>query len=737
MDPRTQERVERWDSRPFDGGRDELISLAEREFSGAIHAGGTWLFMLNGRVVGVVDGSIEETFDAAGTVYTAPDPALPLLCAMEERGGETRASYYTNETPLSEVDRTLQDGGFTGYIELSEQVLSGDYYVVYYGGRRMAAAYIGTAERLLTGDEAFDRADDEVGIYEVTTVDVEVTDIPGAGGPAKKEPASSEPANDSDGQTPATEASNAADSDSPAPDQTAGDASATPTDGGATAGHGDGSHPQGGTPSDGITASDTDTDQPSPGITDSAAEAGGSPEGAAEADSVVTDAVDETEPTQTASIIEESEPSGGLDPDVVEAAAQELEASDVPWANGSSDEEPSDETPSDERFKEEERWRETRQIPSIDPDATASGSGETATNRPQTSASTSGPRTAGNTTEPSTRSDQRAGSTASADQHASSRSQETTNSDDLKRRLSELKGQRDALQAKYEALEAERDQLQAENSELAETVTRLERRIDELESQVGADASGGANTGGTNLSPQQALAGTNVFVRYDTKSDATLDDAHAGEADREAVGANLRLERHTEFDATDTVVAGAPYDEFVESTMEYRFVEWLITTVLHEVRDTGHADKLSELYDVIPRIDRVELSGAISLEDDDTEDVPDEVRFDVVAFDKRGSPLVVANTAESRDPASRSLLERLEENASAVGANYPDLGAAFAITSSYFEPGALEVTEAATSGGFLSRGSKLSFVSLSRKQGYHLCLVEARDRDFHLTVPEL
>ncbi len=83
------------------------------------------------------------------------------------------------------------------------------------------------------------------------------------------------------------------------------------------------------------------------------------------------------------------------------------------------------------------------------------------------------------------------------------------------------------------------------------------------------------------------------------------------------------------------------------------------------------------------------------------------------------------------------MLEGLEEAASAIKANYPDLAAAFAVTSSYFEPGALEVAEEATSGGFLSRGSKLSYVNLSRKDGYHLCLVESRSEGFHMNVPEL
>ena len=80
MDPRTQERVEQWDSRPFSGGYAELSDLAASGFSGAVCAVGAWLFMLNGRVVGVFDGDVEDFENASGTVYEAPHPSLPLLC---------------------------------------------------------------------------------------------------------------------------------------------------------------------------------------------------------------------------------------------------------------------------------------------------------------------------------------------------------------------------------------------------------------------------------------------------------------------------------------------------------------------------------------------------------------------------------------------------------------------------------------------------------------------------------
>jgi hypothetical protein len=97
---------------------------------------------------------------------------------MRTLGGETKARYYTEDTALSSAAETLADGNFTGYVTLSENVLSGDYYLVFSGGRRQECAFVGSSEELLTGDEAYQRAADEVGIYEIVDVDVEVLDVP-------------------------------------------------------------------------------------------------------------------------------------------------------------------------------------------------------------------------------------------------------------------------------------------------------------------------------------------------------------------------------------------------------------------------------------------------------------------------------------------------------------------------------------------------------------------------------
>ena len=913
MDPRTQERVEQWDSRPFSGGYDGLSDLADADFSGAVSAAGTWLFMLNGRIVGVVDGTIEDFEAASGTRYEAPDPALPLLCTMEAHGGETRAKYYTNETPLREVDETLQSGSFTGYVELSENVLSGDYYTVYYGGRRMAAAYVGNADRLFTGDEAFERAADEVGIYEVRDVEIEVTDVPGtqpdssaadtggatdatdghvgdsspatgseSGADARTEPSAdpTESALDSidisgsepDSGPTETEANGAASApleDVTIDDATIDDAAADAPDTGPS------------TEPSGITAADEDplhTEPDSSGITDTEPADTAEPVGAVDdrstaepADASVeakpvdtadpvderdrpstdgrtqpteaatdgqTEAVDDGTRTRSASDADsESDSEAGQTadsgPDLaeVEAAAEQLEQNDISWteddvaepssdddstaadagaiAAGATESESTDATPSeanstaaaisepepteaaptatpdpdadeseptDERFDQEAQWRETRSIPSIDPDNSQSADSSQAAGRSETAQ-----RTRTHPEVETARNGQRRQTTGESTQRQSSRQQQETNTarqrrtqeadrtdtpdsgsgsdagpaaseasdatadrvTELEERVETLEEQRDELVAAAEELEGERDRLQSENEELSSTIDRLRSRIEELETELErareADAGGSEATpaASTQLQPDRALADTNLFVRYASKSQPTLESAHGGESDRSDVAANLRLEHHTGFDAADVAVDGQPYEEFLAGTMEHRFVDWLTSTVLFEIRDTGNADGLGDLYDVIPEIDRAELDATISLQDDETEDVPDQVRFDVVAFDKMGNPLLVANLNNSREPATQGMLEEMEEAASAVKANYPDLAAAVVVTSSYFEPGALEVAEQATSGGLLSRGSKLSYVNLSRKQGYHLCLIESRSEGFHMNVPEL
>ena len=178
MSTHVLDRIEEWDARPFTGGYRGLQGFADQSFSGVVRADGVELFMTRGVAVAVRGGGIEAFEDASGTAYDAPSPALPLLAVMQEQSNEVRDRFYTEQTPISSVDETLSAGGFTGYIELSENVLSGDYYLVYHAGESASVAFVGQSGRLVRGAEAFESADNEVGIYRVRPVEIHPVEVP-------------------------------------------------------------------------------------------------------------------------------------------------------------------------------------------------------------------------------------------------------------------------------------------------------------------------------------------------------------------------------------------------------------------------------------------------------------------------------------------------------------------------------------------------------------------------------
>ena len=652
-------RAADWDTRPFDGGYAGLRELAADGFSGTVTAdGGARLFMLNGHVIGVFDGSIDAFEAADGTARAPPDPALPLVFARLKEGGDPRAKYYTNDTPLSEVDRTLSEGGFTGYVELSENVLSGDYYVVYQGGKSMSAAFVGSSERLITGEEAFERAEEEVGIYEVVDVDVEVIDIPapeeGDAGPARDAATGSGPATVEEpvpeaGVDSATSGDEAAEETPAVETSDAGSAEAE-TDAGAAA---------------------TVESDPDPTGSETTA------------DSLSEAATDPTETTADAD-------DGTVD------------------ERGAAESDP-DPAPGDSRAATESEGETTR-IPSIDPDRTSVAGDEGA--EPDRAE----PR----------EERERAESVPEADESAAEEEREER-TERLRERLATAQTERDDLEREVERLRSELRDLRERAERLADERDRLAERLDE----GGADAE-------RSIDPGTALDETNLFVRYRSKADPTLEAAHAGEASREAVDENLRLEYHTGFDESAVAVDDRPFEEFLTETIEYRCVDWIVRDLLYEIVDTGHAGGLSALFDAIPEIDRAELNGSVALQYvEDGEEYREQHEFDVVLRDRMGNPLFVVDVNDGRDPATQEMMVDLVTAANRTKESSDSLAGAFLVTTSFFDPGALETAAEATSSGLLGGGSRESFVKLSRKRGYHLCLVEARDDDFHVTVPEL
>ena len=649
MDGERAAAIREWEGRPAGEGHEGLGRLAGEGFSGAVEAGETWALLTNGRIVGVVDGSIDGIDGRSLTAYAAPDDAVPLLFAMQERGGETRASYYTGDTPLEDAHRTLEEGGFTGYVELSENVLSGDYYVVYHGGRSSAVAFVGASRRPLFGDEAFERAAGEVGIYEVIDAPVEVTEIPGVEGapPAVATGRDDEP----------TDAGSVAD---PGPDDETDAARTSPDDGGETDAA-DGPDDAETAGAGGYGRTGTGRSGTVRGSEEIRVGAGlGGPEERDDEPDPEPDAGAEPVEATTPITEPEPEPESGSEP----AGESEPEPADGPGADAG-----------------------------VEPAGDAATDGEQAT--------------------------------------------ETVPAGELDAARAEL----ETARAELETARAERDEALSAATELREEVDRLEARIEELEAEIEAHEAAAAERrtpAGPSLGAAEALSGTNLFVRYRSKGEPTLTAAAAGEAERAAVEENLRLESHTTFETEGATVDGEPFESFLESSLAYRFADWVVRDLLYELRTTGGPASMEKLYEAIPEIDRIELDGTVRTGGDGSDDETSaERRFDVVFRNRMGDPLVVAALHDARDPTAAGAVEGLVDDARAVAGGSEPFGTALHVTTSYYEPPALEFVRETTGGGFLSRSRHRSYVRLDRHHGFHVCLVEARAGEFNLSVPDL
>lgn len=673
MQTPTETRIADWETQPVEDGYTGLHTLAESGFSGVITAAGTALFMLNGRTVGLTDGSLDTFETAPLTARRAPHPALSLLFAMQEGGGETRATYYTNDTPIEEAKSTLESGGFTGYIELSENVLSGTYFAVYHQGRSMSVAFVGSDDRLLTDEDAESRMHEEVGIYTVETVEITEITLP----------------------EPTTESADSGETEERSADTNSADTdSAVPSESGEASGN-----------VDSRTASSGDIDPTE--ITEPAS-------ASADGEQAAREMPPETPRMSPASESQEGDSTQSVREDEPTAPRDR-------WGSVIDD-------PVEDRIVAEQRWRETNRIPSIDPDrSTILDDGDT----------TATTTTAVGTT-PETTAEPR---------------------DEL------LSRTLDALDAEREAREATEETV----DQLREEVTALETRLASTdENQPSPETSAGSipetNAGsvpGTNaesvpeantesvpetntesvpdrsLDPRTALSGTHLFIRYESKGNATLETAHAGETDRETLGENLRLERHTEFDSANVAVEDETFESFLTDRLEYRFAEWLVNSLVFELAETGHAGSLGTLYDALPSIDRIEFQGMIEAEEQEEQGEEEPRGFDVICRDRMGEVLFVINCVDRRVPTTEEAVASLVENATETKATAPDLAGAMMVTTSYFDPGALSTAAEATRSGLFAGGSRESYVTISRRTGYHLCLVEMHDGAFHVSVPEL
>ena len=711
--------VDDWDDAPFDGGFGGIDKLASRGFSGAIEANGTWLFLRDGEALAAVTdldvdprpGDIDAFKSAAGRQHEAPTAGVATVAAMAALGGNVRGTYFTDDTPLEAVDETLAGGGFTGYVELSENVLSGDYYYVYLDGAVDHVAFVGS-EQLLTGEEAESRAEGEVGIYDVVAVELPRPDLPEPDSPTKPDstPATAATGVDSDaGASSDVETGSDPDLDTDAdPDSTADAGTKTSTGGDTQAG---------------TTGLGAETEAEAGAETDVEAEA--------EADTGIdTEAEGDFETAWLNSDAEpdsDTAPGTGTEPDTdsepdSDVAPDADTALDADTAPDSDLRRATDETASDDRTGGVGDRLDTDVEVSDDPDEDddkSGGDGEPPGDRngASTVAAVTDDGDDGETLasgaaaeDSATRAD-----TAGAGEAALDREAHDDRIEQYESRIAELEADLAAADSQIAELEAELESLRAERDD-------LQRRVGSVETPESES-----------LTPEAALAETRLFVRQRSRGEGTLSDAHDG-AEREAVVSNLRIEYHTTFDDESVSVEGEPFEGWLRSSDAHAFVEWLATELLFEIRSAGQPEAVRPLYDALPEIDRIGFDETIAVGDGIE---GREVEFDIVARDKSGHPLVVATFDRGRDPTYADAIEPFVADATDVCAAHDTLAGAVAITSSYFESDAMSVVGEATSSSLLSRSRYQSYVKLSRANGYHLCLVESREGSFNLTIPEL
>jgi len=772
--------VDDWDAAPFDGGFGGIGELKSRGFDGAVEADGTWLFLRDGEALAVVDdldvdprpGDIDAFEGTTGRQHEAPTAGVATVAAMLALGGEVRGTYFTDDTPLSAVDETLSGGGFTGYVELSENVLSGDYYYVYVDGAVEHVAFVGS-EQLLTGEEAESRAEGEVGIYDVVAVELPCPEVPEPELPPEPEPdptpaaAGLEAGAETESNSDSEMGSNSESESESGLETEANSESASDADPASTARTGSESSPYGGT-ADPDPEGDSDTEAAAE--TGADADADSTPEGAADAGAdtdtgsesgteTKPEAGTETETKPETETEAKAKPEPSRTSDAAEAADTDLEV-DTSWlerdagddADAAGDDEGRGDAENDDAPAGTDVEAATDE--SVDDDG-AGGVGDPGEGDAETSedevAGDEAPRddrggaavaafaddsddsddSDGDDSDESDDSDDSDGEaeptapdptvedTPTAAPEASAESAPDRGDDarieQYEARIEELEADLSTADSRIEELEAELESLRAERD-------ALERRLGSTDAPAGES-----------MSPEAALAETRLFVRQRTRGEGALSDAHDG-ADRETVVSNLRIEYHTTFDDAGVSVAGEPFEAWLRASDAYAFVEWLATELLFEIRAADRPEAVRPLYDALPDIDRIGFEETIAV-GDGTEGR--EIGFDIVARDKSGHPLVVAAFDRGRDPTYADAVEPFVADATDVCAGHETLAGAVAITSSYFESDAMSVVGEATSSSLLSRSRYRSYVKLSRANGYHLCLVESREGSFNLTVPEL
>lgn len=215
------------------------------------------------------------------------------------------------------------------------------------------------------------------------------------------------------------------------------------------------------------------------------------------------------------------------------------------------------------------------------------------------------------------------------------------------------------------------------------------------------------------LSPEEALSETTLLVDYHSKVAPVV--------------------AQSTFDPDEVVVSGEAFNSYITETQAYRFLRWLVGEFPSKIQESKNISQLKLLFDALPELGRAELDATVALEGSDRETA----QFDIVGRNHRGDPLFVAHLEDSRAPTTDETLESLITDATAATESQESIVGAFAVTSRYFGPEALEAARRATGQGVFSYNKRKALVTTSQRGGYHLCLVEDREKSFYLSMPEL
>jgi FtsZ-binding cell division protein ZapB len=294
----------------------------------------------------------------------------------------------------------------------------------------------------------------------------------------------------------------------------------------------------------------------------------------------------------------------------------------------------------------------------------------------------------------------------------------TEQRDELRRRCDTLSNTNQTLRDRIDSLEAKREELSRENDELQTELSAVKEVSSNRES----------------LSPMKALSQTSLFIRYDNQKATTLSHIEQDSGSVEDLRENISIEYHTEFDIDEVEIEGELYEPFLHGTAAFGFVRWLVTDVPFQIMETNHIAELGGIFNKLDDIDRVGCREMVQVESVDSSF---EGTFDLVLRNTVGEPLFVADIHSSRQPTAAPRVQTMVEKATQVGKINPTLSGAFLITQSFFEPAALRAATEATTNGLFSWSGRRSYRKLTRKNGFHLSLVERRDESFHFDLPDI